>query len=81
MDITLGSGFAVFLVLSTVMNVIMALAVNGEAKRELLRGRGLFLFGPMGWGWIVLVFSIGGLALYWAIHHSSLRQRGDEEQR
>lgn len=56
-----------------VLNIIMALAVNGDAKRLQRSRGGLFLFGPTVWGWIVFVFSIAGLATYWALHHSSLR--------
>lgn len=56
-----------------ILHVIMALAVNGDAKRLLANRKGMFLFGPFLWGWIVLFFGLAGLALYWAIHHSTLR--------
>lgn len=56
-----------------VVNVIMALAVNGDAKRLVKDRGGLYLFGPFLWGWIAFIFGIAGFALYWAIHHSSLR--------
>ena len=56
-----------------IVHGVMALAVNGDAKR-LPSGRGgLFLFGPFLWGWIVFIFGLAGCGLYWAIHHSALR--------
>jgi len=60
-------------IMAVLIHIIVALAVNGDAKR-LVSNRGeLFLFGPFLWGWIVLVVGIAGFALYWVIHHSSLR--------
>ncbi len=56
-----------------VLSIIMALAVNGDAKRLLASRGGLYLFGPFAWGLIAFVFRLAGFALYWAIHHSSLR--------
>jgi len=55
------------------LNIIMALAVNGDAKRLVAARGGLYLFGPLVWGLIAFVFSLAGFALYWAVHHSSLR--------
>jgi len=56
-----------------IVRIIMALAANGDAKRLVSNRAGLFLFGPFLWGWIVLIFGLAGFALYWAVHHSSLR--------
>ena len=56
-----------------VIHAIMALAVNGDAKRLVSNRGGLFLFGPFLWGWIVFIFGLAGFAVYWAVHHSSLR--------
>ena len=56
-----------------ILNVVMGLAVNGDAKRLLAARGGLYLFGPFVWGLIAFVFSLAGFALYWAVHHSSLR--------
>ena len=62
------SGAFVFMV-----HIIMALAVNGDAKRLEANRGGLFLFGPFLWGGIVLIFGLPGLAVYWVVHHSTLR--------
>jgi len=62
------------------VHIIMALAVNGDAKRLLQNQRGLFLFGPFLWGWIVFIFGLPGLAAYWAIHHSTLRNSKQPNQ-
>lgn len=70
---TLGLSVIIYGGLIFLVHIIMALAVNGDAK-GLVSGRGgLFLFGPFLWGLIVLIFGLAGLALYWAIHHSRLR--------
>ena len=61
-------GLAIF-----VVHVVMALATNGDAKRISTNGGGCFLFGPLVWGWIVFIFGLAGLALYWVVHHSTLR--------
>lgn len=60
-------------VLILVLNVILALAVNGDAKRLRESNAGLFLVGPFLWGCIAFLFSLAGVAVYWAIHHSNLR--------
>ncbi len=65
---TIAYGIFVFIV-----HIIMALAVNIDAKRLVSNRARLFLFGPFLWGWIVFIFGLAGFALYWAIHHSSLR--------
>jgi len=69
----LGLFAIVYGIIVVLVHIIMALAVNGDAKRFGSGRGGLFLFGPFLWGWIVLIFGIAGFALYWAIHHSSLR--------
>lgn len=69
----LGLFAIVYGIIVVLVHIIMALAVNGDAKRLVSDRGGLFLFGPFLWGWIVLIFGIAGFALYWAIHHSSLR--------
>ena len=56
-----------------VLNVVIARAVNDDAKRLLAARGSLFLFSPLLWSIIAFVFSVAGLALYWAIHHSALR--------
>ena len=59
--------------LSYTQNINAFLQLERLAKKLAARGGGLFLVGPFLWGWIVFIFGIAGLALYWAIHHSSLR--------
>jgi hypothetical protein len=56
-----------------ILHVIMAVAVAGNANRLRSDRGGLFLFGPFLWGCVVLIFGLAGFALYWAIHHSTLR--------
>lgn len=69
----LGAPIAILAIIAFLLNIVMALAVNGDAKRLLKARGGLFLFGPFVWGLLVFVFGIAGLAVYWGIHHSSLR--------
>ncbi|VAX38113.1 hypothetical protein MNBD_PLANCTO02-1942 [hydrothermal vent metagenome] len=71
---TLVIGLATILIpLSFIMDIILALAVNRDAKQLQTSTFGLFLLSPFVWGWVVFTFGIAGFALYWAIHHSSLR--------
>ena len=53
-----------------IVNIILALAVHRDGKRI---GPGLFLSGPVLWGWAVFVSGILGVAVYWLVHHSTLR--------
>ncbi len=69
----LGSLTIAYAVFVFIVHVIMAFAVNGDAKQLVANRGGIFLFGPFLWGWIVFIFGLAGLALYWAIHHSTLR--------
>ena len=53
---------------------IMAMSVRGQVRRSASSGsNGLFLFGPNLWSGVALIFGIAGVAVYWAVHHSSLR--------
>jgi hypothetical protein len=56
-----------------ILHVIMAIAVNTDARRLEYARVGVFMFVPLLWGWIVFIFGIAGLALYWTIHHSTLK--------
>jgi len=56
-----------------IVHVILGLAVNGDAKRLVAMRSGVFLVGPLLWGWITFIFGLPALALYWAVHHSQLR--------
>ena len=79
------TGFGLFAIIYGififVVHVIMALAVNGDAKDLLWKDRELFLFGPFVWGGIVFIFGLAGLALYWAVHHSTLRTSAPPDAR
>ena len=63
----------VYSTLVVITHIIMALAVNADAKHLVTQRSGLFLFGSTMWGLVTLIFGIAGLALYWAVHHSGLR--------
>lgn len=67
--------FASISIFSFVLHLCMALAVNGDAKRMRKNNAGLFLFGPVFWGFLVLAFGLSALALYWVVHHSTLRDQ------
>jgi len=64
-----------FGIFSSIFNIIMGIAVANDAKNLQLRKTGLFLFGPVLWGLLTLVFGLSALALYWVIHHSTLRNQ------
>ena len=58
-------------------NFWFAAAVHKDAKDRAERGQPLAFVGQLGWSLAALVGSFAGVALYWAIHYSSLR-RSDE---
>jgi hypothetical protein len=64
-----------------ILNIVMALAVNRDAKHLVAARSGLFLLSPFVWGLIAFVFSLAGFALYWAVHHSSLRSAAPPQTR
>jgi len=70
-------GYQTALILATVvaliLRIILAFAVYLNARRQIIQKRGLFLCGPAIWGFAVLVTGLVGVAIYWAIHHSTLR--------
>ena len=69
--------FGVFVVIMgiivLILKIIFGFAVKDDGEKLVSKGDSLFLFGPSLWGVIVFVFGLAGLALYWAIHHSSLK--------
>ena len=71
---SLGGVAVIYAVFVFIIHVLLAFAANGDAKRLRESGGGLFLVGPFLWGWVVFIFGIAGLALYWAVHHSALRE-------
>ena len=46
----MAGAFAIFGILTFILHLCMALAVNGDAKRLKKDRAGLFLFGPLFWG-------------------------------
>jgi len=76
-------GFGFFVIaygaLVVIVHIVMAFVVNNDAKRREHEADGTFLFIPLFWSLIVLVFGIAGLALYWAVHYSTLRSNALHE--
>jgi hypothetical protein len=56
-----------------VVNLIFAVGVMRDGDRMREQGREPTFVGPNGWALGVLVGSFVVVALYWLIHHSSLR--------
>ncbi len=54
------------------LHVAILIGISQDAKRR--ESGGLLFFGPNFWGLCGLVFGLLGLAVYWLIHHSSLRR-------
>ena len=68
-------GVLVFLV-----QLAFAVAVYQDAERN-LRPRGRLLFvNPFTWALTALISSVAGVALYWLLHHSTLRKPPTEAQ-
>lgn len=69
----LGGMALAYVIVAFIAHVMMGISVFGDADKLESKEVELFLFHPMMWGAIVFIFGIAGLAVYWAMHHSSLR--------
>jgi len=65
----------VFLCLFVILQLILASAVFTDAQslRTTTGRRGTFLVGPRVWWLATLLWGLVAVAIYWAIHHSTLR--------
>ena len=70
----LGFGLLVILAAS-IINIVFALAVKEDADRLVKRGECLFLVGPALWTLATLFGGVPVVALYWAVHYSTLRPK------
>lgn len=71
----LGVMFAlVFAVLAIVVQVFFAIAVYRDAEKIVADGGKTVFVSGTWWTVAVLVGSLPAVALYWAIHHSTLRR-------
>ncbi len=67
-------GFAIIYVIAVfIIHIIMGMVVFKDADKLESEEMDLFLFHPMMWGFVVFVFGLAGIAVYWAVHYSSLR--------
>jgi len=69
----LGEFAVIYAIALFIIHILLAIEVNGDAKRLEASGSGLFLVGSSMWGAMVVVFGLPALIFYWAAHHSSLR--------
>jgi uncharacterized membrane protein YadS len=72
----------VFLAMAAfLVNVMFAIGITRDGDRIREKGGETMFVGPNGWALGVLVGSFLVVALYWLVHHSSLRVRADENVR
>ncbi len=64
----------VLVLLGIIMHVVFAVNVYKDATIQDASRSGPVLVGPIGWTGAVLAFGIAAVALYWVIHHSTLRR-------
>jgi hypothetical protein len=60
--------------LALALNVLLAIAVHRDAARLDREGRPTWFVDKSWWAVAVFLFSLPGAAIYWAMHHSSLRR-------
>jgi ABC-type amino acid transport system permease subunit len=74
-----GTTISFLFVVVLVFAVVLAIAVNRDAKRRMIESGQLFLLSPGIWSALVLFTGgyLGALA-YWLIHYSSLRNTNEK---
>jgi len=70
-----------YVILTIIIHLAFAAGVTTDAKRLSGPGGGLFLVGPNMWGFATLIGGIWVAAVYWLIHHSSLRSKEPPKKR
>ncbi len=63
-------GFA--LILTLIVDVLLAIAVYRDAAKLVREGGRPFLIGPVLWAVVTIAWGLAAVAVYWAIHHSNL---------
>jgi hypothetical protein len=64
-------------ILFALLHVVLAATVYKDARRREGGAKPLYFLGPMMWALAALAGGLAALALYWAIHYSTLRDRED----
>jgi hypothetical protein len=66
---------ALVILAASIINIVFAVAVKQDADRLIQRDECLFLVGPELWSLATLFGGVTVVALYWAVHYSSLRPK------
>lgn len=69
------------LILWLFVHIVLAQSVANDVDRLRQAGREPRFMGKLGWAFIVLVTGVVGFALYWVMHHSSLRDPASDLKR
>jgi hypothetical protein len=75
---TYGAFSVALIVALAILSLIFASAVWRDAQRLQNRGKRVFLVGPFWWFLLTFFFTIPTVALYWAVHHSTLSTSLDD---
>jgi len=66
---------ALVILAASIINIVFAIAVKQDADRLIRRSGCLFLVGPGLWALATLFGGVTVVALYWAVHYSTLRPK------
>lgn len=66
--------------LLVIVHGVLAQAAVNDVDRMHEDGREARLMGATGWGLVVLVTGLLGIAFYWAVHHSNLRDPSSDRR-
>lgn len=66
---------ALVILAASIINIVFAIAVKQDADRLTQRDGCLFLVGPGLWALATLFGGVTVVALYWAVHYSTLRPK------
>jgi hypothetical protein len=66
---------ALFVLAACIINIVFAIAVKQDADRLVKIDGCLFLVGPGLWALATLFGGVTVVALYWAVHYSTLKPK------
>lgn len=68
------------IVLMTILHVVLAVAIASDVDSLHENGRQPRFLGANGWAFTALIMGLFAMTLYWAVHHSNLRDPASDRR-